>query len=204
MQHEKNDLADPRIEFFDNLADGWDDEEPSEKNMIEKLERHAEMLKFTPGETLLEVGCGTGKTTGYLSAAVKPGKVMAVDFSPAMISRAKDKDISAYFVCMDVCSTPLPEKTFDVVFCFHCFPHFRDQTAALENFAYALKPDGRLIIMHLAGSEHINSFHANLEGAVGGDMLCDENEWPKLLEKAGFKLKKFIDREDLFFLEARL
>lgn len=195
-------FRDARIEFFDALAAGWDEEEPSAETMSARLSEQAELPAFQPGEALLEVGCGTGKTTAYLARCVAPGRVTAIDFSREMIDKARAKGIDADFACLDVCSDSLGEARYDVILCFHSFPHFRDQTAALKNFAKSLKPGGRLIVMHLAGSDHINHFHASIEGAVQGDVLPAGKEWPPLLAQAGLKQTKLIDREDLFFLQA--
>jgi demethylmenaquinone methyltransferase/2-methoxy-6-polyprenyl-1,4-benzoquinol methylase len=195
-------LEDPRISFFDDMAAGWDQEEPSSQTMTERLSQHADLLNLQKGMALLEVGCGTGKTTGWLAARVTPGRVTAVDFSSEMINRARAKNIDADFACLDVCDESPGEHRYDVILCFHCFPHFRDQSAALRNFAGALKPSGRLIVMHLAGSAHINEFHAGIEGPVGGDVLPVGDRWRELLEQAGLRQTKSIDREDLFFLEA--
>lgn len=194
--------ADPRIAFFDALAAGWDNEEPSSQTMTARLSQHADLLALQPGQALLEVGCGTGKTTAWLAAQVAPGRVTAIDFAPDMITKAKAKGIDADFSCLDVCSERLGCGRYDVILCFHSFPHFRDQSAALRNFVRALMPDGRLIVMHLAGSEHINHFHAGIDGAVKGDLLPAWNEWQSLLSEAGLKQVTLIDREDLFFMEA--
>lgn len=197
-----SDSKDPRIGFFDALAEGWDREEPSAEEMTTRLNEQAELLALQPGDALLEVGCGTGKTTAWLAGCVAPGRVTAVDFAPEMIARARVKKIDADFACLDVCLDDLGEARYDVILCFHSFPHFRNQAAALKNFAGALKPDGRVIVMHLAGSDHINRFHAAVEGAVRRDVLPVGEEWPPLLAQAGFKQTKLIDREDLFFMEA--
>ena len=90
-----------------------------------------------------------------------------------------------------------------MVFCFHCFPHFRDQPAALSNLARAMKPEGRLIVMHLAGSERINHFHSGIEGPVAADVLPEGSAWPALLEGAALEPALLLDQDDLFFLEAR-
>ena len=195
-------ISDPRIAFFDALAAQWDDEEPSSKTMIAKLSEHADLLALKPGQSLLEVGCGTGKTTAWLAAQVAPGRVTAIDFAPEMIARAKAKGIDADFACLDVCNDRLGCGRYDVILCFHSFPHFRNQGAALRNFAQAMKPSGRLIIMHLAGSAHINHFHASIDGPVKDDVLPVGEHWQLLLLQAGMKQVKLTDHEELFFLEA--
>jgi ubiquinone/menaquinone biosynthesis C-methylase UbiE len=196
-------MTDPRIAFFDNLATGWDKEEPLPRTMADRLELLHEILGFTEGMDLLEVGCGTGKLTGWLVEQVAPGRVTGVDFAPEMIRQAKGKDINATFLCVDVCDEDFGRARpaeYDLVFCFHCFPHFRDQPAALRNLVAAMKPTGRLIVMHLAGSKHINNFHANLEGPVSEDILPVGDEWEPLLQKVGLTPKLHIDRDDLFFM----
>ena len=194
---------DPRIAYFDNLAGQWDQEEPSSRTMTAKLAAEADRLALRPGLSLLEVGCGTGKTTAWLAEQVAPGRVTGVDFAPEMVARARSKGIDAEFACLDVCSDPLGVGRYDVVLCFHSFPHFRDQPAAVKNLANALAPGGRLVVMHLAGSEKINGFHAGLDGPVRGDLLPAGEQWPPLLAEAGLERVALTDREDLFFLEAR-
>jgi SAM-dependent methyltransferase len=199
-------MPDPRIAYFDSLAANWDAESPSADDMLGALERHRERLGFQPGQHLLELGCGTGKTTGWLVEAVAPGRVTAVDFAPDMIAAAKAKNIEATFLCADICSGPVGDEkdAFDVVFCFHCFPHLRDQAAGLANMAASMPPQGRLIIMHMRGSEHINGFHAQLPPPICDDLLpTSEAQWQDLLTRAGLEMQTFIDRDDLFFLEAR-
>ena len=195
-------LSDPRIAFFDALAVNWDNEEPTSQAMTVQLSQHADLLALKAGHTLLEVGCGTGKTTGWLAARVAPVRVTAVDFSPEMIAHASAKGIDADFACLDVCRDDLGQELYDAILCFHSFPHFRDQPAALRNFARALRPSGRLMVMHLAGSNHINHFHAGVDGPVKGDILPAGPQWPALLSTAGLNQTRLIDREDLFFLEA--
>jgi len=195
-------IPDPRVGYFDALAAKWDNAEPSGRTMIDRLSRQADLLALKPGLSLLEVGCGTGKTTAWLAAQVAPARVTAVDFAPEMIARAAAKGIDADFACLDVCCDPLDAGRYDVILCFHSFPHFRDQPAALRNFTGALTPAGRLIVMHLAGSDHINRFHAGIDGPVRGDALPAADQWTALLAEAGLSQTMLIDREDLFYLEA--
>lgn len=196
--------VDERVGYFDRLAPTWDAEGLTAEAMIEGVEAAKQQLELAAGDHVLEVGCGTGKLTGWLVDHVRPGRVTALDFSPCMIAQARAKDLDADFLCADVCCDDLGSRRYDVIFCFHSFPHFRDQPAALTNFARALKSDGRLIVMHLAGSEQINAFHASLDGPVSTDLLPEPQDWPNLLNDAGFELRSFADGEEGFFLLADL
>lgn len=197
-------MTDPRIEYFQTLAETWDHEEPSCEQMTAGVAARADLLALRPGESLLEVGCGTGKLTAWLAGQIRPGRVTAIDFAPKMVDQAQAKGIDADFRCLDVCSDPLPAQAFDVVLCFHVLPHFRDQPQAVGNLAAAMKPAGRLLVMHLAAAEKINAFHAQLDGAVHGDVMpVARNDWEELLEPAGLTVEDYRNEDDLFFLQAR-
>lgn len=48
-----------------------------------------------PGETVLDVGCGTGTTTGILARAVGPsGRVLGVDISEPLIGAARAQKLA--------------------------------------------------------------------------------------------------------------
>ncbi len=200
--HTHSESFDPRIAFFDHHAQDWDENGPDVQETRRRLEENRDLLALKPGIELLELGCGTGEITKWLVDAVRPGKVVAVDFSPAMLEKARAKNIEAEFRCLDICTHLADQQRYDVVFCFHCFPHLRNQQVALQNIDQALKPGGRLIVMHLAGSARINAFHDSVGGAVSGDHLPSKNEWQTLLDNTNLQLGEWIDREDLFFLQA--
>jgi len=193
---------DPRIAFFDRLAPTWDSEEQNPAETLARLEALHELLDLRPGDDLLEVGCGTGQLTAWLAERVRPGRVAAVDFAPEMIRKAAMKGGGDFRVA-DVCQDDLGRGQFDVAFCFHSFPHFRDQQAALRNLAGCMKPNGRLIVLHLAGRTEINAFHGRVGGAVGTDFLPSDGQWSQWLTEAAMTLEILRDEPGLFFLQAR-
>jgi ubiquinone/menaquinone biosynthesis C-methylase UbiE len=195
-------IDDPRIAFFDRLASSWDDEEQDPAQTLNRLTELDEITAFRPGEDLLEVGCGTGQLTGWLADRVRPGRVVAIDFSAGMIEKASAKGGGEFRVA-DACQGDLGTAEFDVALCFHSFPHFRDQAAALRNIARSLKPNGRLIVMHLCGRTAVNAFHAGVGGVVGADLLPTDGQFNTWLSQACMKAVRSIDRDDLFYLEAR-
>ncbi|HUO41284.1 MAG TPA: class I SAM-dependent methyltransferase, partial [Mycobacterium sp.] len=135
---------------------------------------------------------------------VAPGRVVAVDFSPGMLAEARRRSLPVEFLFLDICSEPVPAGQFDRVLCFNSFPHFRDKPAALHHLAASLKPCGRLIILHLAGSAELNSFHQTVHGPVSHDFLPPAGAWPGLLEPPRLRQLSFVDQPGLFLLQATL
>lgn len=193
---------DPRISFFDRIAAEWDHSEQDPLDTVNRIGHHASLLELRAGENVLEVGCGTGQLTGWIAKQVAPGRVTAVDFSEGMLAKARAKEIDAEFRVADACCDPLGEAAFDLVLCFHSFPHFRDQQAAMRNLTRSLKSGGRLLVMHFNSIAAINAFHDRVGGEVAGDHLPDEQVWNRLLAANALRRDAWIDREGLFFLSA--
>ncbi len=195
---------DPRIAFFDRHAATWDADGPPVGQMIPRLEELRPVLGLQSGRDVLEVGCGTGQLTPWLVEAARPGRVTALDFSPAMLDKARARGTDAEFVCADVCSDDLGTSCFDTVFCMHVIPHLRDMAAALAHLARALKPGGRLAILHLDGRENINRMHDRVGGEIAGDHIPEPEVLTGLLEGLGLRVVTLIDEPDLFCLTAEL
>jgi len=193
---------DPRIAFFDRQSITWDRDGRDPVETIRRLNELQNLLGLQPGQDLLEVGCGTGQITGWLADRIRPGKVTAIDFSKSMLSQASQKQLDAALLCRDVCQDDLGREEFDVVLCFHAFPHFRDQSQAVRRLGQSLRKGGRLIVMHLAARAKINAFHDQVGGEVTGDHLPDDPTFRALLRDAGLECIEVIDRDDLFFLSA--
>lgn len=194
--------ADPRVAFFNHHAPAWDQTGPDPAATLRRLRELNGQLGLRSGMDLLEIGCGTGQITGWLADTVKPGKVVAMDFSSAMLAQARARGVQAEFVCVDICLEGPVARQFDVVLCFHSFPHFRDPAAALRQIARYLRPGGMLLVVHLVGSSQLNAFHQKVGGAVGHDCLPPAAQWPELLRPAGINVIDSKDREDLFLLKA--
>lgn len=192
----------PLIEFFDGLAENWDEAEQNPAETLRRVEGLRDLLNLGEGDDLLEVGCGTGQLTGWLADRVSPGGVVAVDFSQKMLDLAKTKSPRAEFRLMDVCHDALEPNRFDVAFCFHSFPHFRDQPAAVRNLAAALKSSGRMLVVHLNSRQGINDFHDKIGGPVAGHHLPDDEGWDTLLSDVRLEKTMLTDIEGLFLLEA--
>lgn len=199
----RNPAPDPRRGFFDAQAPTWDRTGPDPAATLARLRALDGRLGLRAGQSVLEVGCGTGQITGWLVDKVRPGRVVAVDFAPAMLEQARARGVAAEFRLLDICVEEPARERFDRVFCFSAFPHFRDPQAALRQMGRYLADCGELIVLHLSGSAELNAFHASLSGPVNQDRLPPAPEWPGLLAATGWEALVLEDRPELFLLRAR-
>ena len=108
------------------------------------------------GETVLDVGCGTGTLTILAKAETgENGRVYGLDASPEMIAVARRKAVQQQrevdFQTGVIEALPFSDGTFDVVLSslmFHHLPPELKQCALIE-INRVLKPDGRLLIVDM-------------------------------------------------------
>jgi ubiquinone/menaquinone biosynthesis C-methylase UbiE len=132
--------------------------------------RLLEPARLQPGESVLDVGCGTGTLAIAAKRHVGPaGSVHGVDASPAMIARAAKKANKARadvrFETGLAESLPFPSERFDVVLSTVMLHHLprgaREQ--GVREMRRVLKPGGRLLVVDFAGARkgrgHLMHFH---------------------------------------------
>ncbi|HVE34324.1 MAG TPA: class I SAM-dependent methyltransferase [Gemmatimonadaceae bacterium] len=117
-------------------------------------ERMLDLARIAPGESVLDVGCGTGT----LAIAAKrrvgdAGRVDGVDASPEMIQRAVKKSKRAHsgasFRVAHAESLPFETSHFDVVLSTVMLHHLRRdvRAQAIQEMRRVLKPGGRILIV---------------------------------------------------------
>lgn len=76
-----------------------------------------DFVSTEPGETVLDVGCGTGRLAFALAQRCQIKQLRGIDFSPAYIEHAKRKnhDPRIVFEVGDACALDFPDHTFDRV-----------------------------------------------------------------------------------------
>ena len=100
-----------------------------------------------PGDRVLDAACGTGDLA--LAAAKAGGKVTGVDFSEAMLARARRKAPELDWVRGDLLALPFADETFDAATVGFGVRNVADLGAALEELRRVLRPGGRLAILEI-------------------------------------------------------
>ncbi|SMX50119.1 methyltransferase domain-containing protein [Maliponia aquimaris] len=101
------------------------------------------------GAEFLEIGCGNGASTELLLEAAGPAKVTAVDPSPGLLARARQRFAhrdGVNFVPGDAVATGQADAGFDVVVAHTVYSHLDAPEAALAEAFRVLRPGGTLAI----------------------------------------------------------
>jgi len=194
-----------RIEFFDRLADTWDDQVATPA-LLEKLRAAVAGLGIRPGAAVVDLGCGTGNLTALLAASVGGGgRVWAVDISARMLERARAKLPGAAhveWVQADASTLPIPDGAVDVVVCLSVWPHFREPERVAAELYRILRPGGVAHVLHLDGREIINALHSGIGGVIARDLLPSAPELCAILRGAGFEIQVARDEPDHYLVSA--
>lgn len=166
---------------------------PSAAGLIEAAE-------LEPGETVLDVACGTGVVARLAYEKVgAEGRVTGLDVNPGMIAVARAStpdEMDIDWIRAPAEDMPLPDDSFDVVLCGMGLQFFEDREAGLREMRRVLSDDGRAVL-NLPGpippvfqvferglDRHLGPEAAGFAAAVFS--LHDADELRDLAGRAGF------------------
>ncbi|MBL8829012.1 MAG: DsrE family protein [Planctomycetaceae bacterium] len=109
--------------------------------------------KIQPGQTVADIGAGTGLFTRLFAEAVsKQGRVIAIDIAQKFLDHVTLKAREAGLTNIDTLlskpdSTELPPESVDVAFICDTYHHFEFPLKTMASVKQALKPGGRVIVV---------------------------------------------------------
>lgn len=151
-----------------------------------------------PTERVLDVACGTGTIARLAAERVgSNGRVSGLDVNAAMLSVARSLPSAVPIKWYETAaeSVPLPDHSFDVIFCALGLQFFADKSAALCEMHRLLKPGGRVYITTPVPNAFFDLFDRAIARHVSEEAsafvhavfsLSDPREMEALLTDAGF------------------
>jgi ubiquinone/menaquinone biosynthesis C-methylase UbiE len=121
-----------------------------------ELRLHNEHLRaaarVSPGDHVLDIGCGTGQSTREAARVAVAGSVLGVDVSTPMLERARqlsaDEGLpNISFQEADAQLHPFPPTHFDLCLSRFGTMFFADPVVAFANIGRALRPAARLALL---------------------------------------------------------
>ncbi|MCI4646401.1 MAG: class I SAM-dependent methyltransferase [Hyphomonadaceae bacterium] len=134
---------DKAAEFYE---DGW------QESLAPVQDRLLNLANAQPGETVLDIACGSGLVTFPLAEAVTTsGRVIATDLSAAMVAIVETRasglglaHVEAFRADAEALSG-IENNSVDLVTCALGLMYFPDPEAALREMLRVLKPGGRIV-----------------------------------------------------------
>jgi ubiquinone/menaquinone biosynthesis C-methylase UbiE len=134
--------------------------------------------RLAPGTRLLDVGAGPGYLLGHLARARPDLGLWGLDFSPAMMRRARHRAAAPRWLVADACRLPFAAGVFGHVvasFSFHIWPC---PVAGLLELRRVLAPGGRAWVYELRREAAPSDLRA----------FAQESGLPFLLVRLGHKI----------------
>ena len=195
------------------MAKAWDGDEGD--HWAEHAERYESVgpaywtalvaaVEIRHDDDVLDVGCGTGRSTRDAARLAPDGRVVGVDLSRRMLEHGRaaaeaEGLTNVRFEQADAQVHPFGDAAFDVVVSSFGAMFFADPVAAFANLRRSLRPDGRLGLLawqELSANEWLTAVRGALAagrdlptppaGAPGPFGLADRARTEEILRTAGF------------------
>jgi len=111
---------------------------------------------LAPGMRALDIGCGIGRISCWLSSQVGPtGSVVGIDLNKDQLDEAQLEaattchEENVTFLERSAYETGLPSASFDIIFCRYLLCHLTDPLDVLAEMHRLLKPGGAVVCVDL-------------------------------------------------------
>jgi ubiquinone/menaquinone biosynthesis C-methylase UbiE len=152
-------------------------------------------ISIRPRDTVLDVGCGGGRTAGKLAVLASEGKVFGIDHSKASVAAARKTNHEAIASSRvdireaSVAQLPFSEGTFDVATAVETHFWWPDLPGGMREILRVLKPGGALIIIAeiYRGASTKTAQLAEKYLPISGMRLLTPDEHRALFRDAGYR-----------------
>ncbi len=161
----------------------WELDTGSQREACENL--MARLLSFLPDKqgNILDVACGKGETTTYLSRHFDPEKITGINISEKQLELARTNAPACDFKLMSATELAFPDNSFDNIICVEAAFHFFTRRVFLEQALRILKPGGTLVLSDVLMTREAEG---RRESRTEQNYVEDLAEYEQLLQDVGF------------------
>jgi ubiquinone/menaquinone biosynthesis C-methylase UbiE len=149
-------------------------------------------VEISENATVLDIGCGGGRTLERLASLARLGKAFGIDYSKDSVAIARKRnqqliaDGRVEVIHGSVSSMPFPDATFDFISAVETYYFWPDIAGDLAEVRRVMKPSGQLAI--IAGMYRGSKFNKRNERLIrAGSMRCfSVQEFEETFVDAGF------------------
>lgn len=161
-------------------------------------------LSIQPHHTILDIGCGGGRTVSKLAAIATQGKVYGIDYSPesvAVASKTNRQWIDAGRVEIregSVSQLPFSGDMFDVVTAVETHFWWPDLSADIREIFRVVKPGGTLVVIAevYKGAKTRTARLVEKYAPMSGLKLLTVDEHRELFTNAGYSDVQIFDEPE--------
>jgi len=149
MTYESGTLAPDAVRgMFDRIAPVYDVmNRVMTAGLDQRWRRLAVQEVVWPGDRVLDACCGTGDLA--VQAERRGARVVALDFSPGMLERARRKSGTIEWVQGDALALPFADGEFDAATVGFGVRNLADLEGGLRELARVLRPGGKLAVLEI-------------------------------------------------------
>ncbi len=190
---------------LDYLADHYDKLTYTERSRFRR--KQVALVGLREGESVLDVGCGTGSLSILAKLAVgDAGRVCGIDIAPGMVRKAKEKAakyrLDIDFRSASITGLPFADEQFNVIISSLMFHHLPVpiKKEGLREISRVMKRDGRFFLSDF-GVPHVITAPLMFLMLIwlGSTRYQLLGKLPKLIREAGFKSVQRVKKG--FFLD---
>jgi malonyl-CoA O-methyltransferase len=173
----------------------WSSSYDSDANLTRDLD--GSLLRKTLADlhfrSILEIGCGTGKNTTFLSAIGED--IHALDFSEGMIEKAREKVNASHvrFSVADLTQTwPCDPQAYELIVCSLVLEHIEDLSIIFSEAFRVLREGGKFVIHELHPFRQYEGKKARFQGNQGATeipaFIHHISDFGKIASESGLRL----------------
>lgn len=170
-------------------------DETKEQAQLALTKHLAETAKLKNEVQLLDVGCGFGASSIYLSQQYK-AKTTGITISPVQLNMAQEAataaGVDSQFLLMDAEAMSFEDESFEVIWSIESISHYKDKEMFFLKAASLLKPGGTLALIDWFKKENLSEeegdeYVSPIEKGMLVELRTMDN-YISILESQGLKI----------------